>query len=120
MAFSDPQKITIGTSDVSLPATGGTGNSTIYTSNDQRNTLTVSHALSKNKRFRRVVRSDFNKVAPNPFQTSLNAQYSMAAYTVFDVPTVGYDVAEQAENIRAHLKWLATPGVIEKVLGGES
>jgi hypothetical protein len=121
MALTDPQSITIGAATIALPRTNsGKDNSSDYTSEDGLVRLNVSHAY--NKRTRRVVRIDHAKVASDPFIPTQNAKVSMSCYMVFDVPPVGYTVAETKE-VYTGLKGLLTASsdsLVTKVLGGES
>lgn len=119
MGFSDPQSVTISGSTISLPRTSSGTNSGAFTSADTTVRLLVSHTYGK--RFRRTVRLEHAKIAPDPL-TANNVRYSMTAYIVFDVPTVGYTVAEAQAVIAGLTAWLtASSGAnTAKVLGGEN
>jgi hypothetical protein len=69
-----------------------------------------------------MIRIDHNKVAADPFLTGVNQKYSMSAYLVVDVPTVGYTVAEQKQVVDGFITQLnATSGaIITQVLGNET
>jgi len=69
-----------------------------------------------------MLRINFDKVAADPFQASINARYSMSAYVVFDVPPVGYTVAEQKQVIDGFLAQInaSSGALITKILGNEN
>jgi hypothetical protein len=68
------------------------------------------------------MRINHSKIAADPFQSTLNAKYSMSAYVVFDVPPVGYTVAEQKQVIDGFIAQLnaSSGALITKVLGNEN
>lgn len=117
--FTDPQSLTLSGTAVSVPRTSSGVNSGIF--NDAASTLKMSIAHAYGKRTRRTVRLEHNKIAADPL-TSANTRYSMTAYVVFDVPAVGYTVAEAQAVIASLTKWLTdTSGSnVAKVLGGEN
>jgi hypothetical protein len=120
MALADPQSVTINSVAVSLPRTGQTISSGEFTSNDGLVSEVVSH--QKGKRNRHMIRINHRKVGADPFQASVNAEYSMSAYVVFDVPTVGYTVAEQKQVVDGFIAQLnaSSGALITKVLGNEN
>jgi hypothetical protein len=120
MALSDPQSVTINSVAISLPRTSNGVNSGTYQSGDGLVKETVSHQYGK--RNRHLVRLDHSKIAADPFQGTVNAKYSMAAYVVFDVPPVGYTVAEAKQVIDGLFAQLnaSSGALITKVLGGEN
>lgn len=122
MALADPQSVTLSGVATPLPRTSSGDNQSTYTSNDGMVRLIVSHSRSKNGRFRRTVRIEHRKVAADPFSSTAYAQYSMTAYAVFDVPSVGYTVAQQKDIWDGFITQLqATSGAfVTKVLGGEN
>jgi ethanolamine transporter EutH len=77
---------------------------------------------SYGKRTRRTARLDLRKIAVDPFSSSLNAQYSMSAYVVIDVPTVGYTLADEVTNTAGLLTWLtaSTNAKLTQLMGGET
>lgn len=121
MAFSDPQKVTIATADVTLPRVAPGKNSGTFSKDDGTVVLGISHAPGK-ARTRRSVRIDHSKVAPDPLAADQNLKYSMSAYLVVDVPQVGYSIAEQKQIVDALAAWLAASngGNTTKLLGGEN
>lgn len=120
MAFNDPQTVTINAVAQTLPRTSSGTTSGAFTKDDGLVKLTVNQSQTKS-RFRRQVRLDHAKIAANPFDSSVNARYSMSAYLVVDAPQVGYTVAEQKQIVDALVAWLSASsgGNITKLLGGE-
>lgn len=120
MALADPQDIVINAITTSLPRTSTGPNSSVYTSNDGLIKETFSHQYGK--RNRHLMRVDHSKIAADPFQSTLNAKYSMATYLVVDVPPVGYTVAEAklvVDGLIAELS-ASSGALITKLIGGES
>lgn len=117
--FSDPQSVTISGTAVSLPRTSSGTNAGVYTSGDGAVRMLASHQYGK--RVRRTVRLEHSKIAADPL-TSANTKYSMTAYVVFDVPSVGYSVAEAQAVVAGLTKWLtdSSGANVTKVLGGEN
>lgn len=120
MALATPQSVTINSVAISMPRVGQSLNSGKFSSNDGLVQETVSH--QNGKRNRHMFRIDHNKVAADPFLTTVNAKYSMSAYIVIDVPTVGYTVAEQKQVVDGFIAQMtATSGaIITQVLGNEN
>jgi hypothetical protein len=120
MALADPQSLTIAAVPVPLPRTASGQDSGAFTSADGLVKMSVSSSYGK--RTRRTVRVEHRKVAADPFATGINNEYSLTAYVVFDVPKVGYTVAQQKEVIDALMVWMtaSTGAKITQVLGGES
>lgn len=120
MALSDPQDIIISGTTISLPRTSTGVNSSVYTSNDGLVKETFSHQYGK--RNRHLFRVDHSKIAADPFQSTLNAKYSLATYLVVDVPPVGYTVAEAKAVVDGFLAELtaSSGALITKLVGGES
>lgn len=120
MAFSDPQTVTINAVANSLArvAQDPTG---VFLTSDGLMKLSVGQSTSKGGRNRRLLRFDHSKVAADPFNSTLNAKYSMAVYVVVDVPSVGYTVADQklvTDGVMAYLT--ASSGArMSQLLGGE-
>lgn len=119
MALADPQSLTISGTASSLPRTSSGVTSGAFNTPDGTVALSVSHIVGK--RARRTVRLTHSKIAADPL-TAANTKYSMTAYIVFDVPAVGYSVAEAQAVIAGLTKWLTdTSGSnVAKVLGGEN
>jgi hypothetical protein len=120
MAFADPQSVTINAVAQSMPRISSGSNSGVFQKDDATVKLSVSHSYGS--RTRRVIRLDHAKVAADPFLASTNARYTMAAYLVVDVPTVGYTVVEQKQIVDALTAYLsASSGArATQLLGGEN
>ncbi|DAD50943.1 TPA_asm: coat protein [ssRNA phage SRR6255733_6] len=120
MALPD-QSVTIGGTTTSLPRTGAAMNQGVFKSNDGLITETASHNVN-GKRTRSLFRLDHRKVAADPFLTGVNTEYAMSCYIVFDVPNVGYTVAERKavwDGLSAQLS-ASSGALVTKLLGQES
>lgn len=120
MSFADPQSVTIVGGATSLPRIGSSENRGMFQSADGLNRLTVSSAYGN--RIRRTARLDLSKVAADPFESTINNKYSMSAYIVVDLPTVGYTTADVVTNTAGLLTWLtaSTNAKLTQLLGGEN
>jgi len=120
MAFADPQSVTINSVAISLPRVSSGVNTGSFSKDDGDVKLSVSHAYGK--RTRRTIRIDSRKVAADPFNSSINAEYSMSAYIVVDVPKVGYTIVEQQQIVAALTKYLtdSSGARTTQLLGGEN
>lgn len=120
MALSDPQTVTINSIANTLYRTSTGTNSSIYTANDGLIKETWSHQYGREGRH--LARLDHSKIAANPFDSSLNAKYSMSTYLVVAAPFVGYTVAEQKLVVDGFLAQLnaSSGALITKLLGGEN
>lgn len=120
MAFSDPQTVIINGATMSIPRTGTGPSSGAFQDAEGNVKLSVSHAV--NKRARRTVRIDNQKVAQDPLFPAANVPYSASVYLVVDTPLVGYSVAEQkalVDGLTAYLT--ASSGArVSQLLGGEN
>lgn len=118
--LSDPQSVTINAVAQSLPAIARGVNTSSYQKDDTTVKLSVSHAYGK--RTRREVRLDFSKIAADPLNSSVNVKYTMSAYLVVNLPSVGFTNTEAKYVVDALTAWLtASSGAnTVKVLGGES
>lgn len=120
MAYTDPQTVTISGNVISLPRTNVQNNKSEYTSSDGLVKLSASHAYGR--RTRRVLRIDHSKITADPFIPAQNAKVSMSNYIVFDVPVVGYTVAEALAVYNGFKGQFtaSTDALISKLLAGES
>lgn len=105
---------------VSLPRVSTEGRATTYSSADGLIALTASHQIGK--RFRRVLRLDYSKIAADPFTPANNQKFSMSQYMVFDCPLVGFTNAEVKAVYDA---WkgnftASTDANVTKLIAGES
>jgi hypothetical protein len=123
MSYADPQSVTFpapiaGT--ISLPRVSVGQYQSSYQSGDGLVKLTASSQIGK--RTRRVLRLDHSKISADVFLPATNVEQSMSCYMVFDIPAVGYSVAEQTA-VYTGLKdsFVASSNLlITKLLGGES
>lgn len=120
MAFADPQSVTINAVAQTLNKTLSGPTSSGFTKDDGNVKLTVSHQ-TVGKRLRHNIRLDHRKIAADPFVTTVNGQYSMSVYTVIDVPSIGYTVAEAKQVADALYAYLtASSGAkVTSLLNGE-
>jgi hypothetical protein len=118
MAFADPITLSIGADTYTFNRVSVSGSASIYQAGDVK--LTISHVSGK--RNRRTARIDFPIVAPDPLFPATNVPYSMAVYSVIDVPTVGIPIASQLSISLGLFNWLvASSGAnTSKVLTGQS
>jgi hypothetical protein len=119
MAFADPQSVTINAIAQTLPRISSGVNTGAFQKDDTTVKLSVNHQYGS--RIRRQIRLDHKKIAADVF-TSDNVAYSMSAYLVVDVPTVGYTVAEAKQIVDALTAYLtASSGAkVTQLLGGEN
>lgn len=120
MSFADPQTVTINAVPKTLPRTSTRDSAGVFTQDTGDVKLLVSSAYGK--RTRRTARLDTRKTASDPLFPAQNAPYSMSCYIVVDVPTTGYTVAEQKQNVDGFIAWLSASSgaAITKLLGGEN
>lgn len=120
MAFADPQSVTINAIAKTLPRTSSGTDSGVFTKDDGEVKLSISH--SYNKRTRRTLRIDHQKIATDTLDPTINSLYSMSVYIVCDVPKVGYTVAEQKQIVDGLTAYLtASSGArVTQLLGGEN
>lgn len=117
--LADPQSVTLNSVANSLPCTLRGSNTSEYTKDDGSVKLSVKHTYGN--RTRRMVRLDFRKIAADPL-SSQNAEFSMSAYLVIDVPKTGFTIAEEkivVDGLTAYLT-ASTGAKVTAVLGGES
>lgn len=120
MSFTDPQTVTISAVTTPLPRTSVVGDEVTYQSADGLIQMLASHDYGK--RNRHLLRINHNKLTADPFIPADNVKVSMSNYIVFDVPLVGYTVAEQLA-VYAGFKTqftAASDALISKLLAGES
>lgn len=120
MAFADPQSVTVVGGAASLPRISSGVNTGTFQSADANTKLTLTHSYGK--RIRRTARLDLRKIAADPLSTAYNAQYSMSAYMVIDVPLLGYTTADEVTNVAGLCGWFTatTNANLTKLLGGEN
>lgn len=128
--FADPQSIRLtptvthsatGGTVVSLPRTGSGNEQGAFRSSDGDLGITISHRTVKG-RVRDTMRVSHRKVAADPFDSSVNAEYSMSISITIDHPSVGYTVAQAKAVVDGVVSYLAdsTGAKVTQLLGGES
>jgi hypothetical protein len=120
MALPDPiPTITVASVPYDFVRTQFGDTSTVYTTANGLDRLTISHQLKN--RHRHSIRFDRRKIAATPFDAALNQEYSWSAYTVLDTPKNGVTAAEaQALNqLLAAFCVAGTPDYDLRVLQGE-
>jgi hypothetical protein len=120
MSLTDPLSLTISGTANAMPRTSVGQDKSEYRTSDGLILISASHAYGR--RVRRVLRVDHAKIAPDPMVPTQNTKVSMSNYIVFDVPVVGYTLAD-VQAVYTGFKSLFTASsdaVITKLLGGES
>jgi hypothetical protein len=117
MAFADPQSVTVNAVAQSMPRISSEKTKSAYRKDDGAYALTIAH--TEGNRNRRTVRLDFQKVAADPFQPSVNQKFTGSVYLVIDHPPTGYTNTE-LKDISLGLCTYLTSANLLKVLGGES
>lgn len=120
MAYVDPQTITVNAVAQTLARTGtgiGTGS---FRTNDGNFELEIAHRTGR--RAQHTIAIKQRKIAADPLVSSNNTEYTMTARVTFDVPLVGYTVAEQKLLWDGFATWFAaTSGAkVTQLLGGEN
>lgn len=120
MAFADPQAIDVGSGTLSLPRVSTSPTSGTFQVSSGEVKLTVSHAV--NKRARRSVRVDVQKVVPDPLFPATNVPRSASVYLVVDAPLTGFTITEQHDLLAALAGYLQASSGAKAIqfLGGES
>lgn len=120
MAFADPQAIDVGSGTLSLPRVSTSPTSGTFQVSNGEVKLTVSHAV--NKRARRSVRVDVQKVVPDPLFPATNVPRSASVYLVVDAPVTGFTVAELTDIVDGLTTFLSasTSAKTVQLLGGEN
>lgn len=118
--FADPQYVTIDGVAHTLPRIGSGLTSGAFRKVDGTHKLTISH--TENRRARRMVRLDHNKLASDPYVTGDNVPVSMGTYLVMDTPLLGYTTDEQFDIGVGFIEYLYanTAAALLKLVGGES
>jgi hypothetical protein len=120
MGFTDPQSITIDATPYSHARTGQGLDTGTFRTADGTKKLTISHQYKS--RTRRTIRLDLTKIAADPFDSSVNAEYSMSTYVVIDHPRVGFTSVELKEIVLGLAAYLTADSGAKtaQLLGGES
>jgi hypothetical protein len=121
MAFSDPQSVVHAVAGtVSLPRVSTGQTSGVFSNPSGSLKLSVSHAY--NKRTRRVIRLDLQKLEPDPLFPDTNVPRQAAVMLIVDAPPIGFTVTELEDLTEALTAYLAASSgaAVTKLLGGES
>jgi len=123
LALSDPISITTSAGAQTLNGVSNIANGKTYRSSDGNTTIAVVHNYGNNRNQHRS-RLDVAIIAANPFDSTVNAFYSMSTSFLVDVGTKnpGFTVANQVTNVAAHFGFYtaSTNAQLVKLLGGES
>jgi len=119
--IAEPVNLTLLGSARTLNRVGSGIDSGIFAEDDRESLLSIKHTYN-GKRARRVARVDLFRVAADPLAPAVNATSQMSVYFVFDVPKVGFTVAEQVGVASGLTTWLtaSTNAIFTKIAGGES
>jgi hypothetical protein len=120
MALPDPiPTITVNSVAYNFARVGMDSTSSVYATPDGNDRLLISRQ-SKNRN-RMTIRLDRRKIAANPFDASLNQEYSQSAYVVWDLPKLGVTAQEAAwhSQLLSDLLVAGTPDYGLRVLQGE-
>jgi hypothetical protein len=118
--LSDPLTLTISGVGNSLPRTEIRDRKATYSKDDGTVKLSADHQIGK--RSRHQFRTDLTKISADPFLPAQNVTSSMSCYVVFDMPPVGYSVAEAVALYTGMNTLLSasTNAVLAAFLGGQS
>jgi hypothetical protein len=121
MAFTDPQKVKIGT-EITLPRISTGDMTSKYSNEDGTVVLTIATARTNSNRLRHTFRIDKSKVTTDPYDTTQNIDVSCSAYLVVDRPVAGFTAAEVEEVVKGLSEALSasTYAAVKKVLAKES
>lgn len=119
MALSDPQSVVIGANTRTVAKTIDNPTSSSYLDIDNGVTFTASSQA--NKRRRTSIRVDLEKIAPDPFVTTINRKLSASVYLVIDAPLTGFTKTELKDLSLSISSWMTagSSANLLKVLGGE-
>lgn len=115
--FSDPLSITIAGVAKSMPRISSTGTKTVYQTNDETYTLTISHMVS-GKRIKSLFRVDRKEIVTSPLD-STNDYDTLSVYVVIERPNFGFS-STQVNDVVAGLKTMLDATAVGKLYGKES
>ena len=125
--LTDPQTITINAVPKTLNRVSSNGTSSLYKTDDESLTFTVSHRETgkplgvggvSTLRTNRTIRLDTRTVAPNPLTTANEYKVSSISF-VINEPEYGFDDTVLDQQIQGLKGWLTTANVL-KVLTDQS
>lgn len=106
--LADPQSVTYDSVAYSCPRVGNDASSAVYRSADNDFEIRTGHTVSRGGRKRSVISVRRRKVAEDPFNSTLNAEYSTTVALTINEPVVGFTTAERALLIDTVLDYLRT------------
>jgi len=106
MSLADPQTITVNSVAKTLNRIKTEGMKSVYATDDEAYTFTVSHQETAQNRTRRLVRVDARVVAANPL-TAVNEYKTLGAYLVIDEPEYGFVDADIDYVLAGLIGWLS-------------
>lgn len=104
--LTDPQSITYDAVAYSCPRVGNDVASATYRSSEADFTIRTGNTTTRGGRKRSVISVTRRKVADDPFNSTLSAEYSMTVSLTLNEPTVGFTAAERVLMIDAVLDYL--------------
>jgi hypothetical protein len=119
MALSDPQSVVIGANTRTVAKTVDNPTSSSYLDMDNGVTFTVSTQTTKRRRT--SIRVDLEKIAPDPFVTTINKKLSASVYLVVDSPLTGFTKTELKDLSLSVSTWMTagSSANLLKAIGGE-
>lgn len=98
---------------------GSTETSSVYQTANGNDRMIVSRQNKARNRY--TIRLDRRKVAANPFDASLNQEYTQSAYVVWDIPKLGVtpEEADYHGQLLSAVMVAGTPDYALRVLRGE-
>lgn len=120
MALPDPiPTITTAAVAYDFARIGMDSTSSVYSTASGNDRMLISRSEKARKRL--TIRLDRRKVAANPFDASLNQEYSHSTYIVWDIPKLGVTAAEAAAHsqLLSDILVAGTPDYGLRVLQGE-
>lgn len=93
MSLADPQTVTINAVAKTLNRVKTEGMKSIYATDDEAYTFTVSHQETSKGRTRRMVRIDSRVIAADPL-SAVNEYKTLGVYLVIDEPEYGFADAD--------------------------
>lgn len=117
MAYADPQSLTIGTTEVSLPRVGSSIGAGSFRSSDQKYQMDVRHQSGVQERHN--VKLSFADVVGNPLVPSQNLVVGANVNLTITHPKNGL-TAESIKDIAEGLAVWADEANLIKLIGGEN
>lgn len=106
--LADPQSLTYNAVAYSCPRVGNDTTSAVYRSADDDFEIRTGHSVTRAGRKRSVISIRRRKVAADPFNSTLSAEYSTTVALTINEPTVGFTAAERVLLLDTVLDYLRT------------